>query len=257
MKILSNEMAQHYQISSLNRGHLIFTSLICKRGKIFFLDAHIERLLKGAQFLFPNREWSLNHQKLKQHIVDMFKNESADFYLRVTLFDEVIHIEKRSIDHSSDNLKLTKAFKMKTPDLIPSYLKVSNYLVSDLELAKAKERGFDDVLYFDNNAHVTEASTSNVFIVTESGEIKTPKASSMVLEGIIRQNLLIKLKEMGFDFLEADISKAELEKAQEIWLTNSVKGIRFVSQFESQIFNRSGSTYDKVIAHFGRYGELI
>ncbi|MGZ3786968.1 MAG: aminotransferase class IV [Bacteriovorax sp.] len=257
MKILSNEMAQHYQIASLKRGHLIFTSFIALNGKILFLDSHLDRLLKGADFLFPNSGWAINHQKLKQHVLEAFRRDKADSYFRLTLFDDCVYLERRVLDFSPECLKMTSALKVKTPGPIPSYLKVSNYLESDLELARAMFLGFDDVLYFDNGEHLTEASSSNVFIVTGDGKIKTPQTSSMVLEGITRQKLLTKLSKTGFAITEGAISKAELEKAREIWLTNSVKGVRFVSQFEDLTFERSNSIFEKAIALFGRYGELV
>ncbi len=254
MKILSKDKAQYYQIPSINRGHLTFTSFISKNGKILFLDSHIDRLLKGAEFLFPNVGWTSNHQKLKEHVLSEFKDES---YFRLTLFDDSVHLERRQLDESSDSLKMTSAIKLKTPGMIPSFLKVSNYLESDLEIAKAKTLGFDDVMYFDKNGNVAEASSSNVFIVTKLNQIKTPPVSSMVLEGITRQKLITKLKAGGFNIVETAISKVELENAQEIWLTNSVKGIRNVSQFEHCSFKRNDSIFDQAIALFGRYGELV
>lgn len=257
MKILSNEMAQHYQIASLNRGHLIFTSFISLNGRILFLDSHIERLLKGADFLFSDFGWASKHQELKRHVLEIFGKDNTDSYFRLTLFDDCVHLERRALASGPDCLKITSALKMKTPGLIPSYLKVSNYLESDLEIARAKLKGFDDVLYFDNEGHITEASTSNIFIVTGDGKIKTPPVSSMVLEGITRQKLLVKMNEAGFTISEAPISKAELEKAREIWLTNSVKGIRNVSQFEDYDYGQSNSIFEKALALFGRYGELV
>lgn len=254
MKILSKDEAQYYQIPSINRGHLIFTSFISKNGKILFLDSHIDRLLKGAEFLFPKIGWSANHQKLREHVLKEFKDES---YFRLTLFDDTVHLEKRDLDSSSESLKMTSALKIKTPGVTPSFLKISNYLESDLEIIRAKSLGFDDIIYFDNDGNVAEASTSNIFVITGEGLIKTPPVSSMVLEGIIRQKLVTKLKEKNFSVLEMPISKVELENAQEIWLTNSVKGIRHVSQFEHFYFKRNDSIFIQVIALFGRYGELI
>ena len=78
----------------------------------------------------------------------------------------------------------------------------------------------------------------------------------MVLEGVIRKKLLEKCEDQKFQIEEAVISKRDLENAQEIWLTNSVKGIRFVEQFEVHFFQKENSVYQKIINLFGRYGEL-
>lgn len=260
MKILSREMAQHYQISSLQRGHLIFTSFISYNGKILFLDSHLERLVKGADFLFPNAGWLQNFEKIKQYVEDVFKSSIEyacnDFYFRLTIFDDCIHLQQRDFEIHSDSLKLMSALKVKTVGLIPSFVKVSNYIESDLELIRAKFKNYDDVLFFDNAQNITEASTSNIFIVTAVGSIITPPPSSIILDGVMRKKLLAKLRHHGFNVKEAPVSKSDLEKAQEIWLTNSVKGVRFVDQFEELMFDRNDSLFLRAVAAFGRYGEL-
>lgn len=260
MKILSNEMAQHYQIGSLQRGHLVFTSFISQNGKILFLESHLERLLKGADFLFPNNGWSLCHEKLKQYVEAEFKkiqeNSSKESYIRLNISEDSVHLQKRNFEIYPDRLKLTTALKIKTPGLIPSYVKLSNYVESDLELVRAKFKSFDDVLYFDNQENITETTTSNVFIVNQEGKIMTPPSSSMILEGVTRRKLIEKLKDSGFDVEERAIAKSDLLKSQEIWLTNSVKGLRFVEQFENLNFEKKKSLFEKAVSIFGRYGEL-
>jgi branched-subunit amino acid aminotransferase/4-amino-4-deoxychorismate lyase len=72
MKILTEEVAKYYQIPSLKRGHLVFTSFISLSGNILFLDEHLLRLIKGAEFLFPEQNWPDNKLKLKQHVLDIF-----------------------------------------------------------------------------------------------------------------------------------------------------------------------------------------
>lgn len=261
MKILSGEMAQHYQISSLQRGHVVFTSFISYNGKILFLDSHIERLIMGADFLFPNAGWALNFEKIKQYIDGVFKNTAENainnFYFRVTIFDDFLYLQMRRLDHHDDSLKLMSALKVKTIGLLPPFVKLSNYIESDLELIRAKFKNYDDVLFFDSDQNITETSSSNIYIVTEHDEILTPAPSSMVLDGITRKKLLEKLQIDGFNVRVTPVSRLELENAREIWLSNSVKGLRFVSHFEELFFNKNNSLYNKAIAAFGRYGELV
>lgn len=260
MKILSNEMAQHYQISSLQRGHLIFTSFISYNGKMLFLDSHIERLVKGADFLFPNIGWSQNPEKIKQYVESVFEKTNDhtvnNSYFRLTIFDDCLHLQQRAFETYSDTLRLMSALKVKTAGLIPSFVKLANYVEADLELVRAKFKNYDDVLFFDNAENITEASTSNIFVVTVDGVIVTPAPSSIILDGVVRKKLLEKLKNNGFNILEQPVSKLDLLNAQEIWLSNSVKGVRFVGQYEELIFDKKNSLFLKAIANFGRYGEL-
>lgn len=260
MKILSNELAQHYQAASLQRGYCVFTSFISKKGKIIFLDSHVERLLTGADFLFPDVGWTLNHEKLKQYVVNEFDKLTPemqnDGYFRLSIFDDCVHLQKRELLSSPDKLTLTQALKIKTPGLLPPFLKLANYVESDLELVRAKLKNFDEVIFFDHLQNVTEASSSNVFMIAADGSLLTPAPSSMILDGITRKKLCQKLKDSGFNISESSISKTDLLNAREIWLTNSVKGIRFVDQFEDVTFEKKDSIFDRITKIFGRYGEL-
>lgn len=260
MKILSNELAQHYQIASWQRGHCVFSSFIARNGKILFLDSHIERLILGAHFLFPYSGWMGCDFKLKQYVeselIKMPLEIQNDSSFRLTIFDDNIYFQSRELIHSPLTLKMTEALKVKTPGVLPSFLKLSNYVESDIALRDAKNKNFDDLVFFDHLQNVTEASTSNIFIVTNEGHVLTPPPSSMILDGITRKKLILKLKEKKIIVHEIAISKTELQKAREIWLTNSVKGIRFVVQFEAIKFEIKKSLFNEVINFFGRFGEL-
>ncbi|RPJ77588.1 MAG: hypothetical protein EHM20_05905 [Alphaproteobacteria bacterium] len=253
MKILTKELAQHYQIASLQRGYAVFTSFISRNGKILFLDSHLERLLMGADFLFPNADWTKNNEKLKQYVESEFQNES---YFRLTIFDDNVYLQHRELTASPISVKLTSALKMKTPGLLPPFVKLSNYVEADLELISAKFKNFDDVVFFDHLQNVTEASTSNIFILASNGSILTPAPSSMILDGITRKKLFQKLEANNYPIIESTITKTDLLNAKEIWLTNSVKGIRFVEQFENVNFEIKNSLFEKITSVFGRYGEL-
>jgi branched-subunit amino acid aminotransferase/4-amino-4-deoxychorismate lyase len=261
MKILSTEMAGNYQHRSLQRGHLVFTSLICYNGKLIFLDSHLERLLKGADFLFPKFGWIQKQEELKRYIENAIGPTTIladdNYYFRLTIFDDSIFMERRTWEKNEDFLRMTTALKIKTPGLFPSFLKLSNYVEADLELSLARIKNYDDILFVDNSDNITEASTSNIFVVKSDGTIISPSPSSMILDGIMRKKLFEKLQNFGFNIQEAPLKREELLKAREIWLTNSVKGLRFVLQYEDSVFEKENSTFQKVIEIFGRYGELV
>lgn len=255
MKILNQEQAKNYQIPSLNRGHIVFSSLIQFNQKILFLDAHIDRLLKGADFLFPQFNWKSKESSIHDAVINVLKNIHEDQYVRLTIFDDVLHIEKRAHEKSDENVKIEVAQTLKTPSLFPDYLKQSNYLLADLELRQAREKGFEDVLFFDVAGNVAEATSSNIFIVTAEGGILTNPTCSYILRGITREKLSECLKKNGMNVIEQAITREDLEKAREIWLTNSVKGLRFVSQFRDKKYSSKDSCYEKSLKFFGRYGE--
>jgi branched-subunit amino acid aminotransferase/4-amino-4-deoxychorismate lyase len=220
-------------------------------GKLLFFNDHLVRLIKGASFLFPLCDWQ-NHQR---DIFDYVQSEvkklsKGNYYCRLTIVDDFFFMTIKEHVVSDRHVSLLKAIQVKTPSLRPSFLKLSQYADSFLELRQASLSHADDVLFFDNNNYVTEATTSNVFIVKINGEIVTPALSSMVLEGVLRSQLIQQLHAV-----ETIITENDLLQAKEIWLTNSIKGIRLVNCYQHipKIFKNS--LYESTLEKFGRYGE--
>jgi 4-amino-4-deoxychorismate lyase len=233
-------------------GEQVFTSLLFHKGRPLFLSEHIQRLIKGASYLFPDCNWPHFENDIHAHVLNELKGETRDCYCRLTIVNDNFFVVKKSHEVSNQNISLTTAFQVKTANLKPSFLKLSQYAETFLELKHANISQVTDIIFFDSNNLLTEASTSNVFIVKNDGELMTPNLSSMVLDGILRQQLMLEFK-----IIQKNITKKEVMDASEIWLSNSIKGLRFVTQYETRKFQRTGSQFDKMENVFGRYGEKI
>ncbi len=257
MKILSQEIAQHYISQSLNRGHVVFTSFVRINGRFIFLEDHLNRLLEGANFLFSNEKWPTHKEEIKQYIQKHLALVQGDLSIRVTIFDDLLYLQYRGHLTSSEWIKVTNANKMKTPGLNPDFLKTSNYLDTDLELKQAQQNGYDDVLFFSFQQDLTEASTSNILILDHSGQLLTPPTSSMVLNGVTRNQLLRKCTEIGANIKESIITTKDLSVAKEIWFINAIKGMRFVIEYNEKKFESNNSLFQMIKSKFGRYGELV
>lgn len=254
MNILTHEQAKSCHIPALNRGHIVFTSLIQHGTNLLFLNDHLDRLCKGADFLFPEEKWMEKIDLIRDAVLREMAAEE-NFYLRITVAGDTLWFEKKKREENHEIISLASACKKSTPGLKPAFLKQSNYLESDLELLEARKKGFNEILFFDELGNAAEASTSNVFIVTREGVVKTPPVCSYVLQGITRERLLNCLQKHGFKTSVESLSLPDLEDASEIWLTNAVKGIRFVSQFQDKTFKAEKSLFENVVTLFGRYGE--
>ena len=233
----------------MSRGIQTFTSFLSDKDKFIFLDDHLERLLKGADFLFPKEKWPA-----KKHDIWAFLQTEfvPSHYFRITIFDDQLHFIKKPHSPKEPFINIAKAKSAKVTSIIPSYVKNANYLLADLEIKEAKK---DDVLFFDEKGNLAEASSSNVFVVLDENNFLTPKTSSMVLEGITRKKLIEHLRKLGKSVQECDISQSELESAREIWLTNSIQGIRLVDSFGKLSMIKEKSIYQNVCHNFGRFGE--
>ena len=257
MKILTVNSKEFHQSQALNRGHVVFTSMRLHEGRILFLDDHLDRLIKGADFLFPSANWPKFKKELADFLLSQMYPTNFDSYMRLTVVEDEVSVFLDKLNESPAQLNLADAFNKRSPSLLPSFLKQSNYLLSDIEIKKVQPFGFDDILFFDLSEYATEASTSNIFVVNAEGVILTPKTSSMVLDGVLRKNLIDCLKQNKWQIFESEIKRSDLLSAREIWLSNSIKGLRFINRWNELKFNSSHSLYEKVVMIFGRYGELL
>lgn len=252
MKIISLDSTDIYQSNSLNKGVQTFTSLMSDKTQFVFLKEHLERLLKGADYLFPKSKWL----DKTQEITEFLKGEFVpSHYFRLAIVEETLLFSKKPHAPKEPFVALGNAHSAKVTSIIPSFIKSPNYLLAELELIEAKKRKCDDVLFFDHLGNATEASTSNIFAVIDHKTILTPKLSSMVLEGVTRKKLIEYLRASQFTLIESDISKSELESSQEIWLTNAIQGIRLVDRYEKLNMFKEKTIYQSVCHEFGRFGE--
>jgi branched-subunit amino acid aminotransferase/4-amino-4-deoxychorismate lyase len=100
-------------------------------------------------------------------------------------------------------------------------------------LAAGRAAGSDEVLLADEAGGIVEGAISNVFWVS-AGALATPAVSSGLLPGIVRAKVLALARAGGFAVAERILPRAELAGAGEIFLTNSLVGIRPVAWLEGR-----------------------
>ncbi|MGA9884620.1 MAG: aminodeoxychorismate synthase component I [Candidatus Acidiferrales bacterium] len=100
------------------------------------------------------------------------------------------------------------------------YHKTTNRAPYESELAAARKRGLDDVLFFNERGELTEGTIHNVF-VAKRGIWRTPPVSSGLLPGVFRDHILKTRKNAR----EAALTLKDIESADAIYLCNSVRGV--------------------------------
>jgi branched-chain amino acid aminotransferase len=103
--------------------------------------------------------------------------------------------------------------------------KATSYLVSLLALAEARAAGGDEALLLDPAGQVAEAATSNVFVV-RAGAVTTPPLATGALPGVTREAVIACARGAGIEVREAAIGRADVEAADEVFVTNSIVGVR-------------------------------
>ena len=77
----------------------------------------------------------------------------------------------------------------------------------------------------------------------KDGKIKTPVLSEGCIAGVMRRHLIKCIREENIPFEETKIETEELLEAHEIFLTNAIRGIRWVKQFEKSNYNNELAKY--------------
>lgn len=101
-------------------------------------------------------------------------------------------------------------------------------------LRAARGAGFDEALLCDQQGRVVEACGSNVFVV-RGDKIETPRLPVGPLPGVMRQQVLAFAAGAGIRIDEGDLNASDVAEASEIWLTNSLIGVKPVARIADRV----------------------
>ncbi|MCI0626543.1 MAG: branched-chain amino acid transaminase [Acidobacteria bacterium] len=109
---------------------------------------------------------------------------------------------------------------------IPSRAKICGaYVNSTLAMDEASRNHGDDAILLNEDGHVSEGTTSNIFLVRE-GKLITPGVSENILEGITRSSIIeLARTELGMDVEERSVARSELYTCDEIFLTGTASEV--------------------------------
>ena len=107
------------------------------------------------------------------------------------------------------------------PDsLIPQAKASGQYLNSVLAKIESHKAGYEEAILLDDKGFVCEGTGENIYLVRE-GKIHTPQLSNSILDGINRRTAITLAKDLGFEVVERDITRAELYLADEVFVTGT------------------------------------
>ncbi len=99
------------------------------------------------------------------------------------------------------------------------------YANSALASDEVRRSGFDEAIFLNEDGHVAEGATCNLFMVRK-GKLITPAVSDNALEGITRDSVMeLARRELGLDVVERSIDRSELYVCDELFLTGTAVGI--------------------------------
>jgi branched-chain amino acid aminotransferase len=247
-------------LTTQNRGYkygdALFETLKVVNGKIFFWEDHYFRLMASMRILRMDIPMHFTMEFLEAEILKTAEangllNASARVRLNVDRGEGGTYLPSDkaevnfniiaephlnpfyTIDANAKNIvDLYKDFFM-APGLL-SGLKSNNKAIQVIGSIYAQENDLDNCLVLNTNKSVIEALNGNLFLV-KGDKIKTPPLEDGCLKGVMRKQILELLaKDVNLFVEEASISPFELQKADELFVTNVIKGVIPITQYRKK-----------------------
>ncbi len=133
----------------------------------------------------------------------------------------------------------------RAPELGPlAGIKTTSYLPYLWCWHEAKQRGFDEAILFDAQGRVVEAARSSVFWVRD-GVLGTSPLASGALDGVGREVVLEKARELNIETREEWMDAGDLERCDELFLVSGALGPRLVASVERQILPKPQPIFER------------
>lgn len=236
-------------------GDAVFET-IKVNSKPLFWEAHYFRLMASMRILRMEIPMHFTPEFLESQIMDLVDTQSEkakSYRVKLTVFRSTggyytptssavkFTIALAPLDSDIYNshtdsceIELFKDYFI-APNLL-STLKTNNKAINVVGSIFAKENNYDNCLLLNTNKNIIEALNGNVFLVKDN-VIKTPPLADGCLKGIIRDQLIDMIsKSDNYDLIETSISPFELQKADEIFITNVIQGVKPVTKFRKKTY---------------------
>ena len=231
---------QDARISPLDRGFLfgdaIYEVIISVNKKPFELESHLNRLKKNISLLNYSLRDKFDLEEIIYEVIKRNEYSNQVIYVQISRGTDLIrdHIPEDNLSPtifvSSHELKTEfssspgeKAILLEDFRWRKSQIKSTSLLANVIYRTEAKKQKVFEVILQENGL-ITEGAVSNVFCCLNN-KIITPPLTENILPGVTRKVILDVIQNSSLEFEETNISIDSIFSAEEIWVTNSTKGI--------------------------------
>lgn len=247
---------------SFRYGDGLFETIKVRNGQILLEDFHFERLLDGITLLQFGLLPGFTREMLAARILELCQKNrhTAGARVRLVVFrgDGGLYDLENNIPHyliqswalpAEANRRLASSPLTSSPDagaadfsiiVFPqgrkacdafSHLKSNNFLIYALAALYAQKQQVNDSLVLNSYGRIADSTIANLFYI-KKGKIRTPPLSEGCVAGVMRRFLTGMVQKDGiFDLEEKETTIEDLEGADEVFLTNAIRGIIRVSSF--------------------------
>jgi 4-amino-4-deoxychorismate lyase len=237
----------------VHRGHGIFDTAGIVNGRIYDLDAHLDRFLKSAErskLTLPASRGELRDIIIRTTAASGRRDGAIRYWLSsgpgsldltpaagaepgffVMIFAGLVYPER----WTTEGVKvMTTTYPIKPP--LYAITKTTNYLPNVLMQMEAKEKGFDNGVFIDHDGHVGESSNMNVAFVSRDQVLVHPRFDH-ILSGCTSMRLLELARRLVTsgqlkDVKVADITMPEALAAREMLLIGSSVKVAGIVQWD-------------------------
>lgn len=241
-------------------GDAVFETVKIVNNKILFLEDHYFRLMSSMRVVRMEIPMNFTMEYLEEQILSLVaknqvlnssraritvyrndggyylpQNNSVSFLIHSIALENTLY----SIEKKQYEVDLYKDFYI-TKQLLSS-IKTTNKIINITGSIFANENGLDNCLLLNDSKNVVEALQGNIFMLLGS-KLVTPPVSEGCLNGVMRKQILSLAKKLGnLEVVEEVISPFDLQKADELFITNVIKGIQPITQYRKKAFSTNVS----------------
>jgi branched-chain amino acid aminotransferase len=254
---------KNVKLSAENRGFkygdAIFETIKVSNNRVIFWEDHYFRLMSSMRMLRMKIPMKFTLEFLEQEILKTVavQEQATSFRVRLNVYrkDGGLYTPKTNeIDYYIAVNAYTYMHKDHyTVDVFKDFynysgllstIKTNNRMVNTLASIYAKENDLDNCVLINENKGVVEVTNANIFVV-KGNIVKTPAYTEGCIKGIVRKKVIeIINKNEDFTLEETTISPFEIQKADEVFITNAIIGVQAVTNYKKKTFTTSFS--DKI-----------
>lgn len=236
-------------------GDAVFETVKIVNSKILFLEDHYFRLMSSMRVVRMEIPMNFTMEYLEEQILALAKAKSiaksararitvyrndggyylpqentVSFLINVESLDDALY----SINQKEYVVDLYTDFYV-TKQLLSS-IKTTNKIINITGSIFANENGLDNCLLLNDSKNVIEALQGNIFML-KGNTLVTPPVSEGCLNGVMRKQILALARKIeNMNVLEEIISPFDLQKADELFITNVIKGIQPITKYRKKEF---------------------
>ena len=236
-------------------GDAVFETVRIVNSKILFLEDHYFRLMSSMRVIRMEIPMNFTMEYLEEQILALAtaKNLTAAARARITVYRkdgghylpktntvsflvnvEALESTQYAVNQGEYVVDLYTDFYV-TRHLLSS-IKTTNKIINITASIFAEENGLDNCLLLNDTKNVVEALQGNIFMV-KGNTLITPPVSEGCLNGVMRKQILALARKMeNLEVMEAVISPFDLQKSDELFVTNVIKGIQPITKYRKKEF---------------------